>query len=40
MAGHSARSASLIGEADSGLGVTRHSISTADSEEALKENSI
>ncbi|MER6367097.1 hypothetical protein ABT255_01740 [Streptomyces mirabilis] len=40
VAGNSAKSASLIGEADSGLGVTRHSISTADSEEALKADII
>lgn len=40
VADNSAKSTSLIGEADSGLGMTKHSISTADSEEALEENII
>ncbi|MGW1784902.1 hypothetical protein ACWCQQ_38230 [Streptomyces sp. NPDC002143] len=40
VADNSAKSASLIGEADSGLGMTKHSISTADSEEALEEDII
>jgi hypothetical protein len=40
VAGKSAKNASLIGEADSGLGMTKHSISTADSDEALKENIV
>ncbi|WP_141662906.1 hypothetical protein [Streptomyces sp. Wb2n-11] len=39
-AGTSAKNASLIGEADSGLGMTKHSISAADSDEALKEKII
>ncbi|MFJ7416204.1 hypothetical protein ACIQWZ_36175 [Streptomyces sp. NPDC098077] len=34
------RETSLIGEADSELGMTKHSISAADPEEALKENII
>ncbi|WP_157856039.1 hypothetical protein [Streptomyces aureocirculatus] len=40
VAGKSAKNTSLIGEADSGLGMTKHSISTADSEEALEEDII
>ncbi|WP_434598129.1 hypothetical protein [Streptomyces sp. A5-4] len=40
VAGKSTKNASLIGEADSGPGMTKHSISAADSDEALKENII
>ncbi|MFD0270124.1 hypothetical protein ACFVGY_26725 [Streptomyces sp. NPDC127106] len=40
VAGCSAKNASLIGEADPGLGMTTHSISAADSDEALKEKII
>ncbi|MGW0920675.1 hypothetical protein ACWD3J_16865 [Streptomyces sp. NPDC002755] len=40
MAGNPAMNTSLIGEADSGLGMTKHSISTADSDEGLKEDII
>ncbi|MGW2986462.1 hypothetical protein [Streptomyces goshikiensis] len=40
VAGKSVKNTSLIGEADSGLGMTRYSISAADSDEALKENIV
>ncbi|MGW0899198.1 hypothetical protein ACWD0G_19800 [Streptomyces goshikiensis] len=38
VAGKSVKNASLIGKADSGLGMAKHSISTADSDDCMTDN--